>query len=84
MRGPVRGSVALGVGRGSLAELGRLVAEQPDAAAQHAIQRTWHFTPNEPPSATPHKARCCGFSHPQAVDKAPWVMSSHWTQGRRH
>jgi hypothetical protein len=47
MRGPVWVSGDQPMGRVSLSELRRLLAEQRDGAAQHAIQRTWRFTANK-------------------------------------
>lgn len=40
-------SAALSVGRVSLSELGRLLAEEADGAAKHAIKRVWRFTTND-------------------------------------
>lgn len=40
-------SAALCVGRVSLSELGRLLAEEADGAAKHAIKRVWRFTSND-------------------------------------
>jgi hypothetical protein len=37
-------SVGIQVGRVSLSELGRLLAEELQGAAKHAIKRTWRFT----------------------------------------
>jgi hypothetical protein len=34
------------IGRVSLAELGRLLAEERDGAAKHGIKRVWRFTAN--------------------------------------
>lgn len=39
-------SVALQIGRVSLSELGRLLAEQGEGAAKHGIKRAWRFTAN--------------------------------------
>jgi hypothetical protein len=40
-------SVAVQIGRVSLSELGRLLAEQRNGAAKHGIKRAWRFTAND-------------------------------------
>ncbi len=40
-------SVALQIGRVSLSELGRWLAEERQGPAQYAIQRVWRFTSND-------------------------------------
>lgn len=40
-------AVAIQVGRVSLSELGRLLAEQRNGTAKHAIKRVWRFTAND-------------------------------------
>ncbi len=40
-------AVAIQVGRVSLSELGRLLAEERQGAAQHGIKRAWRFTAND-------------------------------------
>jgi hypothetical protein len=40
-------SVAMQIGRVSLSELGRLLAEERDGAAKHSIKRAWRFTAND-------------------------------------
>jgi len=39
-------SAAVSIDRVSLSELGRLLAEEADSAAKHAIKRVWRFTSN--------------------------------------
>ena len=40
-------SAAVQIGRVSLSELGRLLAEERNGAAKHGIKRAWRFTANE-------------------------------------
>ena len=40
-------AVAIQVGRVSLSELGRLLAEEREGAAKHCIKRVWRFTAND-------------------------------------
>lgn len=40
-------AVTMPIGRVSLSELGRLLAEQRDGLAKHGIKRVWRFTANE-------------------------------------
>lgn len=40
-------SIAVQVGRVSLSELGRLLAEERNGAAKHGIKRVWRFTAND-------------------------------------
>jgi hypothetical protein len=77
-------SVALQVGRVSLAELGRLLAEEMDGAAKHSIKRVWRFTVNNRVhvSDAMHGPLRWLLSSRRQWKKRPLVVTFDWTQVR--
>lgn len=78
-------SVAVQIGRVSLSELGRLLAEQRAGAAKHGIKRAWRFTANERvhvSDAMQGPLRWL-FHSRQRWKNHPLVVTFDWTEVRR-
>lgn len=77
-------AVAIQVGRVSLSELGRLLAEERGGAAKHSIKRVWRFTANE----RVHVADAMQgplrwlFHHRKAWKNHPLLVTFDWTEIR--
>lgn len=75
-------SVAMRIGRVSLAELGRLLAEERHGAAKHAIKRTCRFTANQRVQVSDAMQGPLAwlFRGRQRWKNRPLVVSFDWTQ----
>ena len=78
-------SVAIDIGRVSLSELGRLLAEERQGAAKEAIKRAWRFTSNGGVHISDAMQGPLGwlFGSRKQWKNHPLVVSFDWTQVRR-
>ncbi|MGQ9607345.1 MAG: hypothetical protein ACUVTW_14190 [Thermogutta sp.] len=77
-------AVAVLVGRVSLSEPGRLLAEERQGVAKYSIQRVWRFTANDRirPSEAMRGPLQWLFRNRQRWKNHPLVVSFDWTQVR--
>jgi hypothetical protein len=82
-------AATLGVGRISLAEIGRELAATPDNSAKHAIKRVWRFCAND--RVEPAEVMLAAMTrlwrqrlkwHRRRSDRRPLLISFDWTKVR--